>query len=151
MKITKQKLKQIIKEEYAKVMSESSEVDALRKQRDVEVAELKAADPNWPKWEEMSDMELKVGGGYSSLSQERVDKMLQKAGYADEAAFYYAMRRMSEVVDDTLKAIAETYRAYNKKIKALPKPESKPSPSYPRGKEAWDAVVYDGLDYGSDY
>ena len=109
---------------------------------------------NWPKWEEMSDMELKMDGGYSALSQERIDKMVQKAGYEDEMAFYTAMNRMSEVVDDTLRAIADTYRAYNKKIKALPKPKSKPSPSYPRGKEAWDAVVYGGergLDYGSDY
>ena len=77
--------------------------------------------------------------------------MLQKAGYADEAAFYAAFNALAGKVDGTLRAIADTYRAYNEKIKALPKPKSKPSPSYPRGKEAWDAVVYDGLDYGSDY
>ena len=150
MKIKKSELKQIVEEELSKVMSESSAADAIRKERDEKVAELIASDPNVPAFEELSDIANELEG----KSQEQVDRIVQALGHQDEFAFYAALNDLADKVKPTMKARRALHVAYNKKLDALPKPKSKPSTRYPRGKEAWDAVVYGGehgLDYGRDY
>jgi len=155
---TRESIERIIKEELSDILDESaSEADRLRAARKMEVDKLTAADPNWSRWEELDDVENYIDpvGGYAQRGGAAALKAVQGLGLETYEEFDKEYAAQYEKVKKTLKNIALISKEYSKQIAAAPKPKRKPSPNYPRGKEAWDAVVYGGPDgglgYGQDY